>query len=158
MAIDTIIKVAGTVPAGVATSDIAAIDIPEDGEIICIGGLILGHNEQTVNTAIENDIFHVSSELSFLSTHQIGANDARGTIAGIGVSSYILFGETGETGGGCAKMSEIASICFDEGISVNAGERIHMHGNSNVANLTADVTFLIYLKTKGGGRRAGRRR
>ena len=157
MSIDTIIKVSGAITANSTQNDIASIDIPEDGEILCVGGVILGIYSPSPST-FANFGPQLSAELSFLSTNQIGANDARGTIAGIAVSGFILFSETTETGGGGCKLSEQASICPPEGITIQAGERIHLHGVSNAANLTATATFLLYIKTRGGGRRAVKRR
>lgn len=157
MSVDTIIKVAGIVPANDTTNDISAIDIPEDGEILAIGGVILGLYSK-VPGASQNLTLQLSSELSFLSTNQIGSNDSRGSIAGIGVACVFNYAEAGETGGGGGNLSEFGVITFPEGIIVNAGERIHLHGFSNSADLTAAATYVLYLKTKGGARRAGRRR
>lgn len=156
--IDTIIKVSGTVPANVTTSGIASIDIPEDGEILCIGGVITGIHVVAPGSTNANESVQLAAELSFLSTNQIGVNDARGTIAGLGLAMALLFGEAAETGGGGFKFSEMADICPPEGIPVNAGERIHLHGYSSRAEYTAKATFLLYLKTAGGARRARKRR
>lgn len=155
--IDTIIKISGTVLANATTNDIAAIDIPEDGEIMCIGALLIGIPAR-VGVASTNLSIRIAAELSFLSTNQIGVNDARGTIAGIGASWAHSFAEATETGGSGAKCSEMADICLPEGITVNAGERIHLHGSSSEALVTATATFLLYMKTKGGGRRDRHRR
>lgn len=156
--IDTIIKLAGVIPANTTTNDIAALDMPEDGEIMCLGGLITGLFAPTVGGTLENNTFYLAAEISFLSTNQIGVNDSRGSIGGIGLSSYIAFSEATETGAGAAKLSEQNSLCIEGGIPVNAGERVHLHGISSLALLTANVTFLMYIKTRGGGRRASKRR
>ena len=157
MSIDTIIKISGNILANSTTNDISALDIPEDGLIMCIGGLITGVFTPPPAAAANTSIY-VVAELSFLSTNQIGANDSRGGIAGIGVAAAMFFSEAAETGGAGVKLSEQNSLCIEGGIQVNAGERIHLHGVSNLANLTATATFLLYLKTSGGGRRTRKTR
>ncbi len=158
MPLNTIIKISGTIPADATTNDIASIDIPEDGFISCIGGAILGRYEPTVGSVNFNKSVEVVGELSFLSTNQIGSNDARGTIAGLGVSASLVFGLATEDGAGMAKLSEQDSLCFGEGILINAGERLHLHGFSNLPLLTASLTFILYIKATGGGRRPAKRR
>ena len=157
MGIDSIIKISGTVIAGATSNGIASVDIPEDGEIVCIGGVLTG-DYTGAPAPRANSTLRLVAELSFLSTNQIGANDARGAIAGLGVSMVELYGEAAETGGGGGKISEMASICFHEGIIINAGERIYIHGFSSIADLGASATFLLYIKSKGGGRRSTKRR
>jgi hypothetical protein len=157
MSIGTVIKVAGNIPASVFTSSIVSIDVPEDGLIMGVQALMVPNFVPAVG--IRNNLTsHLVAELSFNSTHQININDARGTIAGIGVAIQELYAEATETGGGSGKFSETSNLWIDGGLIVNAGERIHMHGSSSGLNLTADVTFLMYLKTSGGGRRALKRR
>lgn len=156
MPIDSVVKVSGAIVANTSTDDIASVDMQEDGEIVCVGGAIRG---EYLNTAIAMDLGHnptLIGELSFLSTNQIGSNDARGSIAGLVMSSYLFFQDT--TGGGGCPLSVMESICLEGGISVNAGERIHLHGLSNMADLTGIATFLLYIKTRGGARRATKRR
>lgn len=158
MPLTTIIKISGTIPADATTNDIASIDIPENGVIYCIGGAIIGKYEPSVGSVNFNKSVELAGELSFLSTNQIAANDARGSIAGLGVSATLVHAEATETGAGMAKMSEQDSIAFTEGIEVNAGERLHLHGISNLPLLTAVLTFMLYIKTTGGGRRTPKRR
>lgn len=156
--IDTIIKVSGTISASATSNDIASIDIPEDGNIVCVGGAIVGIYAPTIGAANTNQNLQLMAELSFLSTNQISTNDARGSIAGVAVSSAGYFAEAVETGGSGFKLSEQDSICLEGGIIVNAGERIHLHGYSSTVGLTATATFLLYITTAGGGRRAIKRR
>lgn len=155
--IDSIIKISGNVLAAATSDGIAALDIPEDSEIISIGGGIMGEFTP-IPAAATSLTLQLAAELSFMSTNQIGVNDSRGSIAGI-VCACCLFAmadpETGSAGG---NLSEFNSIAFSEGIGVNAGERIFLHGFSNTVALTATATFMIYLKTKGGGRRSAKRR
>ncbi len=147
MPISAIIKIAGTIPAGVTTNDIASIDIPEDGFIVNIGGTLIA-----IDASVAAGTNYVISELSFNSTNQISANDGRGTLAGMTVANTFF----GTSGG--AKSSEIANLPMPEGIPVNSGERIHLHGISSIADLTGSAVFLLYLLSKGGGRRNIRRR
>ena len=158
MAIDSIIKVSGAIAANdTDQNDIAAIDIPEDGEILAVGGILIGDYDPGP-AASANFTIALIAELSFLSTNQFGANDARGTIAGIGCTCILHWSEAAETGGAGGKLSEFGNITFPEGITVNAGERIHLHGSSSLTDATAVASFLLYLKTKGGARRARSRR
>lgn len=157
MPLDTIIKISGTILANATTNGIASIDIPEDGEIMCIGGLIMGIFQPAPNSYANTGI-RVAGELSFNSTNQIGINDSRGAIAGIGAAGTMMFSEAAETGGGGCKISEQNSLCIEGGITINAGERIFIHGFSNDVDLTGTLTFLLYIKTRGGGRRAAKRR
>lgn len=152
--IDTIIKVVATIPAdnSNAVSGLASIDIPEDGLITCIGGAISGIYSPGVAVQTSQSL-QLTAELSFLSTSQIGVNDSRGSIAGITVANTFLFSEVTETGGGGAKMSEMGDICPPGGIIIQAGERIHLHGLSNWPNLVGTAVFVLYITTKGGGRR-----
>ncbi len=158
MPLNTIIRISGTIPADATTNDIASIDIPEDGFISCIGGVLVGKYEPTVGSVNFNKSIEIAGELSFMSTNQIGVNDSRGTISGLAVSASLVFGLATEDGGGMAKLSEQDSLCLSEGIVVNAGERLHLHGISNLPLLTATLTFLLYIKTTGGGRRSIKRR
>lgn len=156
MSIDSIVKVSGAIPANTGTDDIASVDMQEDGEIMCVGAAMYG---EYVNTAVAMDLGHnatLISELSFLSTNQIGANDSRGSIAGLVLSSYLFFQD--ETGGGGYPLSVVESLCVEGGITIQAGERIHLHGISNQALLTGTATYLLYIKTRGGARRANKRR
>lgn len=157
MGISTIIKVAGQIPANATTDSIVSVDMPEDGSIMCIGGLIIPTYTLAAGVRANNTLQCVA-ELSFNSTNQIGSNDARGTIAGVGVAVNEVWSEVAETGGAGAKFSEQNSLCIEGGIEVNAGERIHLHGLTNSLNLVADVTFLLYIKQTGGGRRHPKRR
>lgn len=157
MALDTVIKISGTIPANTTTNAIASIDVPEDGEIMSIGGAIIG-SYVPVPAPAANITLQLVGELSFNSTNQIGANDSRGGIAGVAVATSFVWSEAAETGGGGGNLSEHGSITFDGGLTVNAGERIFIHGISSHADLTATLTFLMYMKTRGGGRRSPKRR
>lgn len=145
--INTIIKVSGTILAGAVTDDIAAIDIPDDGIIRAIGGALYGIYATPATGSIQ-----ILSEISFLSTNQFGANDSRGTLAGLVVAGTILSTEGGYN------LSEFGNIVFPDGIPINAGERIHLHGSSSAANLTAVASYLLYIQSKGAGSRTRFRR
>ena len=151
--IDSIIKIAGNIPAGnTTTNDISSVDIPEDGYIWALHGLLYMTVPPATN-AVE-DIILLLAELSFLSTNQLGANDARGELIEVGLSCY-----TDSTANGTGqKVSENVVITLPKGIPVQAGERLHTHGHSNTTLVTGAFSFLLYLETKGGGRRATRGR
>ncbi len=157
MPIDTIVKVSGTILPAATTDDIASVDMQADGEIMCIGGAITG---AYTAVAVAEDLVQspaLVAELSFLSTNQIAANDARGSIAGLAVASAWFF-QVNTAGGAGLPLSVMESLCVEGGITVQAGERIHLHGSSNLASLGAVATFMLYIKTRGGGRRAPKRR
>ena len=150
--LDSIIKIAGTIPADQTKSDISSIDIPEDGFIWAMDGLIYCTGmADDITTA---DSMVLLAELSFLSTSQMGSNDARGELQEIGIAFYA----EDSLGGAGAKCSEVRATSLNKGIPVQAGERLHAHGYSNLPNLTGAFSFLLYLETKGGGRRATRGR
>ncbi len=157
MAMDTVIKISGIIPAAGTNNALAAIDVPEDGEIMCVGGLVTGIYEPAP-AAGANVSLVLAGELSFNSTNQIAQNDSRGAIAGIGTAASMIYGEAAETGAGGFKISEMNSLCIEGGLTINAGERIYIHGYSSAADLTATLTFLMYIKTRGGARRATKRR
>lgn len=157
---DTVIKVASTavIPVGVVTNSHAAIDIPEDGVLEAVSALIHATVAGAETPAVGTEIAYIlSAELSFLSTNQFNINDARGSIAEVHVSYHVS--ADGTAGGpGSSKMSESSFLTLGKGLTVNAGERIHAHCSSNSATLTGRFVFVLYLSTKGGGRRSGRRR
>lgn len=157
MAVDSIIKIVGTVPSNATTDAISSIDIPEDGEILTVLGYITGIYEPAA-AAGANISLRLATELSFLSSNQISTNDARGSIAEVRTGCTYFFSEAVETGGGGGKLSEQSVMVLNQGIPVFGGERIYMHGFSSDADLTADAAFMIYMKTRGGGRRASKRR
>jgi len=140
----TPIKIFGLGTINQFTNSVASIDVPADGEIIAI----TGHVSASGMDALDDKAY---AELSFLSTHQIEINDARGSIIEVLIRQAFL-----TTGGG--NSSENISLTFPAGygIPVNGGERIHLHtfGDSGVI---PKGTFVIYL-AESGGRRAKRRR
>lgn len=157
MAVDTVIKVSGIIPANVTTDGVAIIDVPEDGEILAISSVLMGLFDP--QASLPNTILKLAAELSFLSTNQFLKNDSRGSIFNTGVSGMMsASSEAPEAGGGALKLSEHAVLSFDKGIIINAGERLHLHSISNAIDLTADITFTLYIKTKGGARRVRARR
>ena len=68
-ALSTIIKISGVILANATTNDIASIDIPEDGEITCIGGSIAGDFTPAPADSTSQTL-RLACELSFLSTNQ----------------------------------------------------------------------------------------
>ena len=139
----TPIKIFGAGTISVATNDVAAIDIPEDGEILAILG--------TLNASGMDDADRASCELSFLSTNQIQINDARGSILEVSIRSVL------STNGGLIAAESVAlSFSPGSGIPVNAGERIHLH-TEGTTGVTPTGMFMIYLSA-GRAKRASRRR
>jgi hypothetical protein len=140
----TPIKIFGEGTISSFSSSVANIDVPEDGEILAIMGFVSGKG-------MDGDGDAIYAELSFLSSHQIETNDARGSI--LEVAHRVVVGAAG-----AMQSSENVSIGFSpgSGIPVNGGERIHLHtfGSTGV---TPKGSFLIYLSA-GGARRATRRR
>ena len=140
----TPIKIFGTGTTNQFTSDVSSIDIPEDGEILGIMGHISANG---MNLADDK----VYAELSFLSTHQIESNDARGSILEVMVQFGML-----SSGAGPASQMITLSFIPGSGIPVNAGERIHLHTFASNGPVPKG-TFMIYLSS-GGARRSSRRR
>ena len=70
------IKIHGIGTINSFTSGVASIDIPEDGEILSVMGHVSGLGMDALGD-------QAIAELSFLSTHQIEVNDARGSILDI---------------------------------------------------------------------------
>lgn len=138
------IKIHGIGTVNQFTSGVASIDIPEDGEILAVLGHVSGAGMDALND-------QAIAELSFLSTHQIEVNDARGSILDVMVRQGFL------TNGGGA-TSAIVSISFPsgDGIPVNGGERLFLHTFGD-AGVIPKATFMIYLSS-GGARRRTRRR
>lgn len=156
--LDSIIKVAGDILAttpGVAIDDVAAIDIPEDGLIWSIDCMIYTTDFVDPVAGASAD-YLMAAELSFLSTNQFASNDARGELQEIGISFQA--NSVNAEGGGLGKTSEVRSTNFTKGIPVMAGERIHAHSFSSLANLTGAFRFLLFMESKGGARRSTRRR
>lgn len=142
--IDTIIKIAGTGTVAVTTDGVASIDVPEDGEIVAIAGVVYG-------TGMADDD-RAMAEISFLSTSQFGVNDARGAIVGLVVQVGVV------TTSGQAQAQDSGVIVFGgAGIPVNAGERIHLH-TSATTGVIPSATFMLYMTTTGGGRRSRKTR
>ena len=137
------IKIFGVGTVSVFTNSVAAIDIPEDGEIVAIVGTVQGMGMGADDTA--------TAELSFLSTNQIDTNDARGSILEVSTRTGAV------STNGQAKSSDNIALSIPDGLPVNAGERVHLHTRGSAA-VTPEGVFTLYLRTTGGGRRVGRRR
>jgi len=144
MPIDSVIKISGTGDVNATTNDVASIDIPEDSLIVGVYGLITGAGMATEDLA--------QAEISFLSTNQIGVNDARGSIMEVSVMTNTV------TTSGQAQASSELFMSLPDGIPAAAGERVHLHTFGS-AGVTPSATFTLYLvTTPGTGRRATRRR
>ena len=143
MSIDTVIQLSTEGQASSANS-IQAIDIPEDGSIEAV----VGHVRDATILAGEM----IVAELSFLSTRQTTVNDARGVILSLSLAAGAL-----QTNGLANGHSNIGIAFPNGGITVQAGERIHMHAEIT-GTLSANIIFILYLSTIGGGRRTRKRR
>ena len=134
----SVIKIVATSAA--TGDDIASIDIPEDGEIIAINGVL-----QSPDATLAEG---VTVELSFLSVNQMTANDARGSI----------FNMVGRSQGGTGVIGYAvnSNITLPKGIPVVAGERIHLHNVMSAAH-TAIIQIAIIILLQGGSRRTRRR-
>ena len=126
-----------------SANSIAAIDVPEDGEIVAIAGHL--HD----STLLPGESIRI--ELSFLSTSALLSNDARGSIHSFAIAIGPL-----NTNGLTTSFANVAMNFGGDGIPVNAGERIHL--NSVIAGTTnGEINYLVYFAFKGG-RRATKRR
>jgi len=142
MAEITVIRVHSS---GTTTSDsVASVDIPEDGDIVGVHGNIAA-------SGLDADADGCQVELSFLSTNQLGTNDARGSIMSMDVRN------TAATVASIAQNSLSTYVSFQDGIPANAGERIHMHRIVSTG-VNARARFDIYFRTTKVTRRTRRRR
>lgn len=140
---DLIIKVSGAGSVSTTSNDVASIDMPQDGEIRGVLSHVRGSGIATGDRA--------TAEISFLSTNQIGVNDARGSITEISQ-------QTGDiTTSGQADASNSFYQAFDPGIPVQGGERLHMHTSASTG-VTPTGTFMLYITVGGTRRRSTRRR
>lgn len=130
--------------AASAGDSVATIDIPEDGEII---GIQVNHTAQGMDADGDNSL----SMISFGSTNSFTSNDARNVIARSDMKV------TAATVASIEKTSNSQYLDMHEGIPVNAGERLHMH-NQMASGVTMTAAWILYLKIKGSGRAAVRRR
>ena len=124
------------------TDGVSSIDVPEDGEIMGV--------QITMQAPAMVEAKEMQCEISFLSSSQFTTNDARGVIARNTIAT-----STVTTNGG-ANAHGISNIIFHKGLSVNAGERIHLHFETSDTALCR-IHALIQFKFKGGVRTARRR-
>ena len=137
---ELMIKMYATATA--SSDDVASIDVPEDGELM---GVVMCISNAAMVAAKRSAI-----ELSFLSSSQFTTNDARGVIGFVEITTSAL------NTNGLAKSNETQSFIFHKGLSVNAGERIHLHFLTTDTSTAVMNAFLIF-KFKGGVRAARRR-
>ena len=124
------------------TDDVSSIDVPEDGEIM---GILIDLFSPAMASADG-----MQAEVSFLSSSQFTTNDARGII-----SRCSLATNTASTSGQAGAHNS-THMMFMKGISVNAGERIHLHFETDAAVL-CKIHALLVFKFKGGVRAPRRR-
>ena len=124
------------------TDDVSSIDMPEDGLLM---GVFISMQSPSMVQGKEMQV-----EISFLSSSQFTTNDARGIIA-----HTCLATATPTTEGGAGAMAN-TNIIFHSGITIAAGERIHMHFETSDSVLCRIHALLIF-KFKGGIRSVRRR-
>jgi hypothetical protein len=134
----SVIKIVAT-STGTA-DDLTSIDIPEDGEIIAVNGVI-----QSPDAALAEGN---TVELSFLSVNQMTANDARGSI-------FNIVGRA-QGGTGVIGYAVNSNLTLPKGIPVVAGERIHLHNVMSAAH-TCIIQISLIILLSGGGRQNKRR-
>jgi len=124
------------------TDDVSAFDVPEDG---LIKGYMMDLQAPSMVAGKE-----MQAEISFLSTSQFTTNDARGLIGRCSMATNTV----STNGGGNAQG--YATQKFDKGITVAAGERVHLHFETSDSVLCRIHVLLIF-EFKGGVRAARRR-
>lgn len=134
---------------GLAASgdSVAAVDIPEDGQIMGIDWTI---TSQAAGGGMGNDDQAVL-QLSFLSTRAFTVNDIRGVISMAGVSNGVL------TTSGMTATHANKYVGFVEPLEVAGGERIHLHYLEGGAAVM-DVWCVVQLSVRKTIRRSRRRR
>ena len=137
---ETVIQMYGSVSAD--TDDVSSIDVPEDGEIM---GVMID-----MKSPLAANADSMQAEVSFLSSSQFVTNDARGIISRCLLATGTL------TTSGQANAQGYSNIIFHKGVSVNAGERIHLHFETDT-NVACGIHALLIFKFKGGIRAARRR-
>ena len=126
-----------------AGDSVASLDVQLDGDIMAIHMSMMCTGAALVNDGGQ-------AELSFLSTNTFTNSDVRGSL--MIIQSRLGFLTTG--GGNTAINANVSSL----EIPVNAGERVHLH-IQHLGGVTAATTnAYIFVKDKGTGRIAGRRR
>lgn len=137
-------QLTGSGTANATSNAVAAIDIPQDGDIVGFDGVL-----EAPSMA---DDTRIRCSLSFLSTNQFDSNDARGTIAEWRSMVAVV-----TSGGGNVTSQKWINLQPD-GISVSGGERLYVHTDSSAANATPRFNIVIYLRVKSTTRRSRRRR
>lgn len=141
----TLLQLVGAGTSGTTQSDAANIDIPEDGEITAVDMNVWSGSTISSATILR-------AQLSFISSHQIGTNDARGVISEVMMSA--VFNTSGAAKGDTTKQ-----VTFSPGLKVSAGERLHVHTNNTGGTATPNFQIMIHLNTdRPVARRARRRR
>ena len=137
---ETIVQMYGGPSAD--TDDVSAFDVPEDG---VIKGYQIDMQAPSMTSGKG-----MQTEISFLSTSQFITNDARGLIGRCSMATAVVTVEGGSNAQG------YASQVFDKGITVAAGERVHLHFETTDSVLCRIHVLLIF-EFKGGIRATRRR-
>ncbi len=133
--------------SGAANEAAATIDVPDDGVIKAVFfSLIAG------DIAIDGDLLR--AQLSFGSTRAMTSNDARQVICNAAMQ-FELVG----AGANLLNSSMHKEIYFDDGISVQGGERLYLHFLAGGTPPAVDICYCdILFAFKGTGTVASRRR
>lgn len=137
---DKIYKLAGTGSGNATTNSVATVDIQEDCLIESI------YISMITNGGTHTDGKYSKVEVSFGSTNTFTVNDVRQSL-------MILQCNTRLTTSGANAWQASQQVSFARGIKAQAGERVYVHTDSNLAS--GGVIFEVYLYTQLTGR-AGR--
>jgi len=137
---DVVQKMYGAFTGG-ALDDVATVDVQENGFIEGVLMVIGATGADALND-------EATIEISFGSTNTFTVNDVRVSICMLTTRNVFL-----TSGGG----NGTTAIYVPVNLRVNAGERIHMHLNSD-SGMAGEATAYLYLIARGGGRRSPRRR
>lgn len=139
------IKITGDATADGITNSVASVDIPQDGDLVGVYG------ELTVETNMGTSADFCRAELSFLSTNQFGANDARGSILELNTVHSAI------TSGSSHNDARQYMWLGQDGLRIVAGERLHIH-SENDTGLDSKITFILYLRVRSAPTRRSTRR
>lgn len=134
-----IIQIYGTGTGG-TQNGLASIFIPQDGTI---EGIVYA-----IQALLNADAEFANVEMSFISTNQLGTNDARGAILTLRMQTAVLTA----VGGVVAYTN--GYVPYD--LSVQGGERVYMHVDAT-AGVVSYVTMQLQFRSGASSRRALRR-
>ena len=119
---------------------VASIDVPDDGFIVGAQLFCAGRSPSAANASIV-------AELSFGSTNQLTTNDARNVI----ISNHWHAGDVQVAE--VANMAVTNNLVYPDGLTVFAGERIHLHTAVVALTMSEVVALLVFQFRKFSARR-----